>query len=306
MPTKTTMLDNGGFVHSPDVPMSAAFAEYLHQIDHLLAACRDTTDRWSQAMFSAELLERKKNAERQYDDFAAAYRDKYTIKHVMRDPMFLPISRFFARYHPIRTPFAILHCSLDLPLHTVYAFENYPDLKIVNAALGETTPLRWWQNGPLNHPCYLFGKWIWELKPTELNASEMGLALLFEQTKEKDQLRRDRLRPNVSGSNGPLDQQYIPEAVRAAVWRRDDGKCARCGSREGVDFGILASAAPRDILAAKDVQLLCAVPREVSIGCEIAQFLGRDAPRQPWLQLMGTPAGYPCHEETAKRLATGR
>ena len=61
----------------------------------------------------------QKNAERQFDDFAAAYRDKYTIKHVERDPTFLPISRFFAHYRPIRKPFAIFHCSLDLPLHTV-------------------------------------------------------------------------------------------------------------------------------------------------------------------------------------------
>jgi hypothetical protein len=258
VPTKTKMLDNGGFVHSPDVPMSAAFAEYVRQIDRLSAACRDTIDRWSQAMFSAELLKHKQDAKRQYDDFAAAYRDKYTIEHVMRDPTFLPISRFFTHYRPIRKPFAIFHCSLSLPLHTVYAFEDQGDLGIINAALGETTPLRWWRDGPLNHPCYLFGEWIWELKPTELNASDNGLTLLFEETKEKDRLRRDRLRPNVSASNGAPEQQYIPEAVRIAVWRRDDGKCARCGSREGLDFGVLASAARGGTLAAKDVQLLCA------------------------------------------------
>jgi hypothetical protein len=258
MPTKTSMLEHGGFVHSPEAPMSAALAEYLCQIDPLLAAWQGAIDRCGQSPFSAELLERKKNAAREFDGFAAAYRDKHTIKHVQRDPTFLPVSRFFARYRPIRRPFTILHCTLDLPLHTVYVFENHDDLASVNAALGKVTPLRWWQDGPLNHPCYLFGEWIWELKPTELNASEKGLTLLFEQTMEKSRLQGDRLRHDLSDSNGPLDQQHIPESVRISVWRRDGGKCARCGSRNGLDFGVLASAPGSDTPAAGKVQLLCA------------------------------------------------
>jgi len=262
MPTKTKMLDYGGFVHSPEAPMSAEFAAYLRQIDPLLAAWRDAADQWSQSRFSLELMERKKIAQREFDDFAAGYQDTYTIQHVERDPTFLPIVRFFARYRPIRRPFSILHCSLDLPLHTVYAFENDDDLECVNAALGRTTPLRWWQDGPSSHPCYLFGQWVWELKPTELHSSDKGLTLLFEKTTEKDQLQRDRLQHNLSDSIGPPDEQYIPEAVRSSVWRRDGGKCARCGSREGVDFCIAAAGAHGNTATAQRVQLLCARCRE--------------------------------------------
>ncbi len=258
MPIKTKMLDNGGFVHSPEAPVSAAFAAYLRQVDPLWPALRDANDRWSQSQFAADLLERRRNAEREFDEFAAVYRDKYTIKHVVRDPTFLPVSRFFTRYRPIRQPFAILHCSLDLPLHTVYMFENGKDLASVNAALSKVTPLRWWQDGPSHHPCYLFGEWIWELRPTEVNASAEGLTLMFEMTTEKDQLQRDRLRHGLSGSNGPLDQQPIPEAVRLSVWRRDGGKCARCGSRNGLDFGFVVTAPCGGAPAAQNLQLLCA------------------------------------------------
>ena len=244
MPTKTKMLDYGGFVRSPEAPASAEFAEYLREIDRLVAAWQGAVGRWNQSQFSADLLQRKKDAQRAFDDFAAAQQN-YTIKHVERDPTFLPVSRFFAQYHPIRRPFSILHCSLDLPLHTVYAFENDTDLSSANAALDKATPLRWWQDGPSGHPCYLFGQWVWELKPTELHSSDQGLTLLFEKATESDQLQRDRLRHDLVGvrSNGPTDEQYIPETVRVSVWRREGGKCARCGSHADVDFTVVGASA---------------------------------------------------------------
>jgi hypothetical protein len=263
MPTKTRMLHYGGFVQSPDVPTSAAFAEYLREIDPLLADWRDAVERWSQSLVSAELLEHRKIAQRNLDDFAAAYQDRYTVKHVERNPAFLPVARFFARYRPIRRPFSILYCNLDLPLHTVYAFESADDLANVNAALDEVTPLRWWQDGPLNHPCYLFGEGIWELKPTEIDASDKGLTLLFEKTTEEGRLHRDRLQHDLfSGSNGPSSEQFIPEAVRTAVWRRDGGKCARCRSHEGVDFSIVAASPHGNTPTAQNVQLICTRCRE--------------------------------------------
>jgi hypothetical protein len=258
MPTKTKMLDYGGFVHSPEAATSAEFAAYLRRIDPLLAAWRDADDRWSQSRFSPELLERRKNAKREFDAVAATYQDQYTIKHVEQNPAFLPVSRFFTMVRPIRKPFSILHCNMDLPLHTVYMFENDEDLSCVNAALGKAAPMRWWQNGPSDHPCYLFGQWIWELKPTELNSSDKGLTLLFETTTEKDLLQRNRLPHDLSGASGTLGEQYIPEAVRTSVWRRDGGKCIRCGSREGVDFSVVVAAAHGNTATAQNVQMLCA------------------------------------------------
>ena len=260
MPNKTKMLEYGGFVHSPDVPAAPEFVEYLRQIDFLMAAWKGAFEEWEQSQFSADLLQCKKDAQRALDDFASGYHDKYTIKHVERDPTFLPVAKFFAHCRPIRKPFSILHCNLDLPLHTVYAFEDDADLAVANAAIGRVTPLRWWQNGPTDHPCYLFGDWVWELKPTELNASDKGLLLQFETIKEKDELQRDRLRHDlVSPSPGNRsDEQFISEAVRAAVWRRDGGKCIRCGSRDGLDFDITSASLRGKAPIAQNVQLVCA------------------------------------------------
>jgi hypothetical protein len=260
MPNKTKMLDYGGFVHSLETPMSAQFAEYLRQIDLLVAAWRGAVEKWNQSRFSPDLLQRKKQAQRAFDDFAAGYQDKYTIKYVERDAAFLPVAKFFARYRPLRQPFSILHCNFDMPLHTVYAFENNADLAAINAAIGKTAPLRWWQNGPSNHPCYLFGEWIWELKPAEANASDKGLALLFETTTEKDRLQRDRLKHDLVGVKqcSTADEQFISEAVRAAVWRREGGKCGRCGGHQGIDFSITSPSLRGKTPTAQNVQLLCA------------------------------------------------
>jgi hypothetical protein len=258
MPTKTRMLDYGGFVHSPEAPMSPEFAEYLRRVDPLVATWQSVAVQWNRSPLSTELLELKKSAQRELDEFAAAYRGQYTIKPVERNPVFMPAGRFFARYRPIQRPFSILNCNLELPLHTVYAFENDWDLACVNAALDKTTPMRWWQDGPLNHPCYLFGDCVWELKLTELEASDKGLTLLFERTTEMERLQRDRLQNELAAPRGALGDQFIPEAVRAAVWRRDNGKCARCGSREAVDFCVSSAAVHGNAPTAQNVELLCA------------------------------------------------
>jgi hypothetical protein len=258
MPTKTRMLEYGGFVHSPDVPVSETFAEYIRRIDPLLAAWQNAADRWQESTTSATLLEQKKQAQRALDEFVAAYRNQFSVKQVERNPEFMPVSRFFARYRPLSQPFSILHCNLDLPLHTVYAFEHDYDIAIVNAALDKATPMQWWQNGPSNHPCYLFGDMIWELKATEIEASQEGLTLLFEKTVENDRQQRDRLKHDLSNPGSAVVEQFIPEAVRSSVWRREGGRCARCHGHEGLDFSVVGPSAHGNTATAQNVQLLCA------------------------------------------------
>ena len=110
----------------------------------------------------------------------------------------------------------------------------------------------------MNHPCYLFGQSIWELKPTELHASDKGLTLLFEEGTEKNRQQRNRLQHGLLGVDAPSDAQYIPEAVRSSVGRRDGGKCARCRSHEGVEFSVVGRSLRGNAPTAENVQLLCA------------------------------------------------
>jgi hypothetical protein len=221
MPKRTGMLDSGNFVRSPEAPADAEFVAYLDQIDRLLG-------QWQRTGAG--------EAERELYEFIEPFKQRYTIRSVTRDTAFLPVSQFLARYRPIEKPFAIVHCALDMPLHSVHRFRDHDDLAVINAAVAEDSPLRWWQNGLGDRPCYLFGKWVWELKPAEAAASEEGIALLFLQMSEKGQQELGQTAAVLSSRAKTDPREFIPEKVRSFVWRRDGGKCAKCGGHQGLEF----------------------------------------------------------------------
>jgi len=257
MPTKTRMLDFGGFVRAPEAPVDRRFEEYLEIADGLLESWEHAQAAWRQSPFSAEFLDRKKQAERLLSEFVAPWKAKYTIRAVERDPEFLPVARCFARGRPFGQPLTILHCDLDVPLHTVARYHAAGDLALLNAALAEEKPLRWWQDGPLGHPCYLFGLCVWELKASELNASDKGLLLLFETAGDRGRERRDRLTSGLRDPAATPQPDFIPERVRIAAWRRSGGRCDRCGGREGLDFFLKNSGRRYADPTPEQVEMLC-------------------------------------------------
>jgi hypothetical protein len=53
-------------------------------------------------------------------------------------------------------------------------------------------------------------------------------------------------------------ERLSPE-VRRAVWTRDEGKCARCGSRERLEFDHMVPVSRGGINTERNIELLCAV-----------------------------------------------
>ncbi len=49
----------------------------------------------------------------------------------------------------------------------------------------------------------------------------------------------------------------IPENVRIEVWRRDGGKCARCGSREKLEYDHIVPISKGGSNTARNIELLC-------------------------------------------------
>jgi CRISPR/Cas system Type II protein with McrA/HNH and RuvC-like nuclease domain len=49
----------------------------------------------------------------------------------------------------------------------------------------------------------------------------------------------------------------IPENVRIEVWRRDGGKCARCGSRESLEYDHIVPISKGGSNTARNIELLC-------------------------------------------------
>jgi hypothetical protein len=264
MPIQTKVLDNGNFVCSPEHPARPAFSDYLNFADRLLGQWRKAQEAWNQSPFSADLQQQKSELDKAVAGFVESFKTRYTLARVEQDPAFLPVAQFFARFRPIREPFSILHCDGTMPLHTVLAFETHRDLAQLNAALEEDTPLRWWQKGPHDRPCYLFGQWVWELRPSEVALSEEAVVLLFLDVSDKQRQRQDRLTQRSWGPGSAAPADYIPEKARVAVWRRAGGKCEKCGAKQGLDFyGTAPATNLRSVpggatLGPESIQMLCA------------------------------------------------
>jgi len=55
------------------------------------------------------------------------------------------------------------------------------------------------------------------------------------------------------------ERRSIPEKVRIYVWRRDGGKCAKCGSRENLEYDHIIPVSRGGSNTARNIELLCEV-----------------------------------------------
>lgn len=76
----------------------------------------------------------------------------------------------------------------------------------------------------------------------------------------KEQQNFERLRAKFSIEqleNVQYERSRIPEDVRIEVWRRDQGKCAGCGSREKLEYDHIVPVSRGGSNTARNVELLC-------------------------------------------------
>jgi hypothetical protein len=52
-------------------------------------------------------------------------------------------------------------------------------------------------------------------------------------------------------------RERISDSVRIFVWQRDEGKCAKCGSRERLEFDHIIPVARGGSSTERNIQLLC-------------------------------------------------
>jgi len=91
----------------------------------------------------------------------------------------------------------------------------------------------------------------------DLGAEEVGL-LVWDRRRKQD-ARLDRLR-KIRAAEETIEgarRERIPDDVRLFVWTRDDGRCVRCGSEEGLQFDHVIPVAKGGGNAPENVQVLC-------------------------------------------------
>jgi hypothetical protein len=60
-----------------------------------------------------------------------------------------------------------------------------------------------------------------------------------------------------TSNNDEKPDRYIPKSVKLEVWRRDQGKCVECGSKEKLEYDHVISVSKGGSNTSRNVQLLC-------------------------------------------------
>jgi hypothetical protein len=90
------------------------------------------------------------------------------------------------------------------------------------------------------------------------NDEQAKLMILEEFDKERRYFERLRLKfGSNSQSKVMTERPRIPENVRIEVWRRDGGKCARCGSRINLEYDHIVPISKGGSNTARNIELLC-------------------------------------------------
>jgi HNH endonuclease len=142
----------------------------------------------------------------------------------------------------------------------VWVTEAGIELEKLRGMLSELDNEQTWINSEVE-PIRLHGYWLYQnnlYRVTGLYSDDQKRLLIStEAAKEKRKFERLRLKLSREEAKEQNSRQRIPEEVRNAVWRRDEGKCARCGSRENLEFDHIIPISMGGSSTARNLELLC-------------------------------------------------
>jgi 5-methylcytosine-specific restriction endonuclease McrA len=90
--------------------------------------------------------------------------------------------------------------------------------------------------------------------------SEEELLLRIEHAVVNEQKKLQRIRRDVQAyqnSKRSNSREHIPHDVRIYVWRRDEGKCVQCNSREKLEYDHIIPVSKGGSNTARNIRLLC-------------------------------------------------
>lgn len=90
-----------------------------------------------------------------------------------------------------------------------------------------------------------------------LNANEVWALLV--QKEQAKQRKIKRAMATLELDDSVERREPIPDDVKIFVWRRDQGKCVKCGSTKDLEFDHIIPHSKGGSSTARNIQLLCAV-----------------------------------------------
>ncbi len=92
--------------------------------------------------------------------------------------------------------------------------------------------------------------YLWQRYVTDLKEAAEWRAIVYS---------ADRKMNGLSGADDLAHNRIIPSAVKQAVWKRDQGKCIECGSKDNLHFDhILPFSKGGSSVLVENIQLFCA------------------------------------------------
>jgi len=110
---------------------------------------------------------------------------------------------------------------------------------------------------PLGYDRWLYQNAVYEVTGGHSDEEKKLLILEFA---DKDRRKFERLKNKFSGKKSDevkYERTRIPEEVRIAVWRRDQGRCARCASRENLEYDHIVPVSKGGGNTERNIELLC-------------------------------------------------
>jgi len=91
-----------------------------------------------------------------------------------------------------------------------------------------------------------------------LSKEQISLLILEHYDNERKQFERLKNLYSVSrDEQAGYKRPSIPEQIRIEVWRRDEGKCVQCGSKEKLEYDHIIPISKGGSNTARNIQLLC-------------------------------------------------
>jgi len=92
----------------------------------------------------------------------------------------------------------------------------------------------------------------------DANAESVSdIALQIKEAYDKEANYIQRLRARIEAVESGFARERISDEVRVAVWRRDEGKCQKCGSREKLEYDHIIPVSKGGSNTERNIQLLC-------------------------------------------------
>jgi hypothetical protein len=105
--------------------------------------------------------------------------------------------------------------------------------------------------------CWMFdGGYYWE--DDGLTAEEVKALVLDRERRKRKQIQNAVSRMHMGVAASPPGRSPIPDDVKMFVWKRDGGRCVRCGSQADLEFDHIIPFAMGGSSTARNLQILCA------------------------------------------------